>query len=650
LKEELLDEKNKLRRGFQLGLTALAFQSFLSLAFYYLYSRLGTPLALSEALHSAVGIPISALIFLLYHQRYRSFLEREEAEELTKREGRMFKGEESSLLVSSLRLRQTEKWLIPIVTLFLAVALLYLPVRIILTFKGKTISYTPHQAVPLLLIGLTFLIFLFSRYLLGMAKRDPWKEMRVAGAYLGVNALVCFLIAVSIGFKIFKLPKVEWFLFYLLNILLFIIGMEYLLNLLVSFYRTKKDEKRLAFDSRILLLLSTPEEVIPVFSEILDYQFGFRITQTWFYQFLKKRIIPLLLLQGFLLYILTCIIIIKPYQRAFIEFLGKPVNQGQVFGPGLHFKFPFPIGKARIFDVDRVKSVQVGLRGEEGARFIWTEKHYEEEFNWIIASSEGTDTSVPSGTARDVGDSTPGAEGTDTSVASGTVPVNFLSVTMWIYYQIDESRLYEYCYKHANPETALQSLVYNQFTAMVMNVDFFEIMSVKRLNLGELLKIRIQEEADKHHLGVRVLMVSMEGVHPPVEVAESFEKVVGATEKKEAYILEAEAYKNRELTLADYESTRIRVDSESYKDVRTLESEARGAEFLKKLYAYQKSPYIFKYRYFLKAMENSLTDPSKYVILSSDRERNVTILNLEKTALPDILSLGLEAEKGEKKK
>jgi modulator of FtsH protease HflK len=628
LKEDFLDEKNKLRRGFQLGLTALGFQSFLSLAFYFLYSRLGTPLALTEALHSAVGIPISALIFLLYHQRYRSLLEREEAEELTKREGRMFKGEESSLLVSSLRLKQTEKWLIPIVALFLALALLYLPAKIILTFKGKPISYTVHQAVPLLLIGLTFLIFLFSRYLLGIARRDPWKEMRVAGAYLGVNALFCFLIAVSIGFRIFKLPKVEWFFFYLLNILLFIVGVEYLLNLLVSFYRTKKEEKRLAFDSRILLLLSTPEEVIPIFSEILDYQFGFRITQTWFYQFLKKRIIPLLLLQGFLLYILTCIIIIKPYQRAFIEFLGKPVNNGQVFGPGLHFKFPFPVGKARIFDVDRVKNVQVGLRGEEGARFIWTEKHYEEEFNWIIASSEGS----------------------DTSVSSGTVPVNFLSVTMWIYYQIDPDRLYEYCYEHADPEMVLQNLVYNQFTEMVMHVDFFEIMSVKRLDLGDLLKIRIQEEADKHRLGVKVLMVSMEGVHPPVEVAESFEKVVGATEKKEAYILEAEAYKNRELTLADYEATRIGVGAESYKGVRTLESEARGAEFLKKLYAYQKSPYIFKYRYFLKAMENSLIDPPKYVILSSDRERNVTILNLEKTALPDILSLGLEAEKGEKKK
>jgi len=625
-----LDEKNRLRRGFQLGLAALVFQSFLSLTFYFLYSRLGTPLALSEALHSAVGIPIAALIFLLYHQRYRSLLEREEAEELTKQKGGMFSGEESSLLVSSLRLKQTEKWLIPIVTLFLAAALVYLPIRIILTFRGKTISYVPHQAVPLLLIGLTFLIFLFSRYLLGIAKRDPWKDIRIAGAYLGVNALFCFLIAVSIGFRIFKLPKVEWFFFYLLNILLFIVGVEYLLNLLVSFYRTKKEERRLAFDSRVLLLLSTPEEVIPVFSEIIDYQFGFRITQTWFYQFLKKRIIPLLLLQGFLLYMLTCIIIIKPYQRAFIEFLGKPVNNGQVFGPGLHLKFPFPVGKARIFDVDRVKSVRVGVEGEEGARFLWTEKHYEEEFNWIIASSEGTDS--------------------DASVSSGTVPVNFLSVTMWIYYQIDPERLYEYCYGHADPEMLLQSLVYNQFTEMIMNVDFFEIMSTKRLDLGELLKKRIQEKADKYCLGVKVLMVSMEGIHPPVEVAESFEKVVGATEKKEAYILEAEAYKNRELTLSGYEATRIGVESKSYKEVRSRESEARGAEFLKKLYAYQKSPYIFKYRHYLKTLENSLINPPKYVVLSSDRERNVTILNLEKTALPDILSLGLEAEKKEKKK
>ena len=623
-----MEDKNGLKQGFQVALAALVFQFFLAIAFYFLFTRLSSPLVMCEILHIVVGIPIFTLIFLLYQQKYRFALEKEEAEELIKKEGKIFDGEESSLLVSGIRLRQTERIIIPVVTVLLAVTLMYGAIKTIVLFHNKSLDYQTNPVISLLLIGLTFLIFLVSRYILGMGKRKLWKDLRIIGSYLGVNALFCFLTALSIAFHGFKLPKIEWFVFYLLSILLFIIGIEYALNIIASFYRSKKSEKRLPFDSRILLLLSTPEEIIPVFSEIVDYQFGFHITQTWFYQFIRKRIIPLLLIQAALLYLLTCFVIIKPYQRAFIEFLGKPVQHARVFGPGIHLKFPYPIGKMKIFDVDRVKSVRIGARGKEGARFLWTEKHYEEEFNWIIASKE---------------------EGSSIS-GSKTVPVNFLSVTMWIYYQINSDKLFDYVYKHAQPIEFLETIVYNQFTKMVMSVDFFEILTVKRLFLAEILKQQIQKEADKYHLGVKIVMVSMEGIHPPVEVASSFEKVVGATEKKESFILEADAYKNKELTLADYNASRIRIEADSYKFVRTVESKASGEKFRNELYAYWKSPIIFKYRHYLRVLDKCLINPKKYIILSSDRDQNVTILNLEKTALPDILSLGLEAEKEKKGK
>ncbi|HIE43885.1 MAG TPA: hypothetical protein EYP78_03700, partial [Candidatus Omnitrophica bacterium] len=559
-----MEDKDRFKRGFQIALGALVFQIFLTLVFYLLYIRVKTPLLLSEAFHAGIGVPIFSLLFLIFHQRYRETLEKEEVEELTKREGRIFKGEEDALLVSRLRLQQTEKWLIPGMSLVLSALLIFIPFKVLSYFRGKLLIYQPNPMISLLLIGLTFLIFLFSRYLLGMSKEKLWKDLRIIGAYLGVNALFSFLVAISMALRGFGLPKVEWFIFYLLNLLLILIGIEYFLNIIISFYRPIEAPKRLIFDSRIFYLLSTPEEVIPSFSEIVDYQFGFRITQTWFYQFLKRRIIPLILLQAFLLYFLTSIVIVKPYERAFIEFLGRPIgwdlstpggvqqrHGGRVFGPGLHFKFPYPIGKVRVFDVERVKSLLVGVRGEEGERIIWTEKHYEEEFNWIIASKE---TVTPSS-------------------VSTTVPVSFLAGAIWVYYQIDPEQLFDYAYKHSDAAGFLESLVYNQFTKMVMSVDLFEIMNVKRLALTEILKKKIQEEVDKHRLGVKIISVSMGGIHPPLEVASSFEKVVGALEKKEAFILGAESYRNRELTLADYNASKIRVGAESYKLVRALESE-----------------------------------------------------------------------------
>ncbi len=624
-----MEDKDKLRRGFQVALGASLFQVFLSLVFYIMYLQVKSPLLLLESFHAGIGIPIFTLLFLLFQQRYRERLERDEVEELAKREGRMFRDEESALLISRIRLRQTEKWVIPGVTLILSFLMFYVPFKIMLYFGGKGIHYQASPAVSLLLIGLTFLIFLFSRYVVGMSKEKLWRELRSIGTFLGVNALFAFLVAISLTLRKFGLPKVEWFIFYLLNILLIAVGFEYLLNIILSFYRSSKAEKRISFDSRILYLLSTPEEVIPSFSEILDYQFGFRITQTWFYQFVKKRVIPLVLLQIALLYLLTCFVIVRPYERAFIEFLGRPIEGGKVFGPGIHLKFPWPIGKARIYDVERIKVIRAGVRGKEGERVLWTERHYEEEFNWIIASKEGAAAS---------------------SSRYTSVPVNFLTGVVWVYYRIDPERLFDYAYTQAQPGKLLESLVYNQFTRMMMNVDFFEVLNVKRLSLTNMLKKSIQKEADKHNLGVKIVMVSVGNVHPPVETASSFEKVVGAMERKEAYILGAESYKNRELTLADYDASRVKVQAESYRLTRSVESKARGEEFLKELQAYQKNPRIFKYRHYLKTLERSLLSPRKYIVVSSERERNVTVLDLEKTPLPDILSLGLAAETKEIKK
>ncbi|MCD6220311.1 hypothetical protein J7K43_08015 [Candidatus Calescamantes bacterium] len=623
-----MEDKERLRRGFQIAVAASLFQVFLTFVFYIMYLQVKSPLLLTESFHAGIGLPIFVLLFLLFHQRYRERLEREEVEELAKREGRIFRDEETTLLVSRIRLRQTEKWIIPGITLLLAFLLIYTPLKIIVYFRGKSIFYEINPAIPLLLIGLTFLIFLFSRYILGMSKEKIWHDLRSVGTFLGVNALFSFLVAISLALKVFHLPKIEWFIFYLLNILLISVGFEYILNIILTFYRPPTAEKRLPFDSRIFYLLSTPEEVIPSFSEILDYQFGFHVTQTWFYQFIKRRIIPLLLLQLFLLYLLTSLVIVRPYERAFIEFLGKPIGGGKVFGPGLHLKLPWPIGKARVYDVERVKSIRAGVRGKEGERVLWTERHYEKEFNWIVASKE-----VITGSSRYT-----------------TVPVNFLTGVVWVYYCIDPEKLFNYAYIHSQPEKLLESLIYNQFTRMMMNVDFFEVMSIKRLSLAKILEKNIQEEADKHNLGIKIVLVSIGNLHPPVETASSFEKVVGAMERKEAYILDAESYKNRSITLARYNASRVKVEAESYRLVRSVESKARAEEFLKKLEAYQKNPRIFKYRYYLKALEKGLISPRKYIIISSERERNVTVLDLEKAPLPDILSLGLEGETKEIKK
>ncbi|MDD5455280.1 MAG: SPFH domain-containing protein [Candidatus Ratteibacteria bacterium] len=632
-----MEDKNQFRRGFQTALAACLFQIVLALIFYFLYTRINSPLILLENFHILIGIPIFAILLLIFHQRYRESLEKEEVEELTQREGRIFRDDESVILISRVRLRQTQKWAMPILGFLISIALIYVAFRAIYFFRGRPLTYEANLAICFPLIGLTFAVFVFSRYVLGMSREKQLADLSAIGTYLGVNALFTFLITLSIALRYFGLTRIEWFVFYALSFLLIFAGIEYLLNILVSFYRVTGTQTRTLFDSRIYYFLSTPEEVIPSFSEIIDVQFGFHITQTWFYQFIRNRIVPLFMLWAFLLYILTSIVIVQPYERAFIEFLGKPVSEvseTKLFGPGLHFKFPFPIGKAKIYDVDRIKRVRVGVSGVEGERVLWTERHYEEEFPWIIASQENAISASST------------AEKPVSSAASETVPISFLSGAIWVYYKIDSENLFDYAYKHSAPESVLEGIIYNKFTEIVMNVDFFDILNVNRLPLTNILKQRVQDETNEKELGVEIISVSFENIHPPLDVASSFEKVVGAMEKKEATILTAEAYQNRELTLVDYTASAIQIEAESYKQIRTLESQARGEEFKKKLKAYSENPLIFKYRYYLKTLDDSLISPKKFIVISPESNRDVIIIDMQKSSLPDIFPLGLEAEKG----
>ena len=75
----------------------------------------------------------------------------------------------------------------------------------------------------------------------------------------------------------------------------------------------------------------------------------------------------------------------------------------------------------------------------------------------------------------------------------------------------------------------------------LVGVDVNEIMSTTRFAAAEELKKRIQARADELKLGVHILFVGLQDVHPPVEVGEAYERVVGAKQKREADILKAKS-------------------------------------------------------------------------------------------------------------
>jgi regulator of protease activity HflC (stomatin/prohibitin superfamily) len=66
-----------------------------------------------------------------------------------------------------------------------------------------------------------------------------------------------------------------------------------------------------------------------------------------------------------------------------------------------------------------------------------------------------------------------------------------------------------------------------------------------------ILTREIQKRADEQGLGVEIVFVGLQGIHPPPEVAGDYQNVIGSFQKKQAAILRAQGDRNRILgTLA----------------------------------------------------------------------------------------------------
>ena len=116
----------------------------------------------------------------------------------------------------------------------------------------------------------------------------------------------------------------------------------------------------------------------------LDYQFGFKVSETWFYQFLQRALAWLLLAQLGILGLSTCFVFIDAGEQALWERFGRPVGPG-VIGPGAHLKFPWPIDRVHRYRTQEIQSFNVGFvhdeKDDHEKTVLWTVSHYKEEFH-----------------------------------------------------------------------------------------------------------------------------------------------------------------------------------------------------------------------------------------------------------------------------
>lgn len=649
-------------RAISASLLGLLVQSAAGAGLFILGRWSGSPAILSAVWLALGGLPLWVALWLIYQQHRLERIEALEAEQLSKQAGAdssIFQASADDLRVARRQLERLHRFALPICSLITA---LYLIGTGLWLIRGAEDALKVRQ--PILpgaqlatigfLAGMTLVGFLVSRYLAGMARSACWMLLRGGAGFLMGSVLANLWLI--LGIVTLVAAQVAWPLALGVAVIpafMMLIGVEITLNWILGFYRPRKSGEipRPAFDSRLLSLLTSPESIARTVSEAVNYQFGFEITRSWFWQLLARAFGWLIGFGVAVMLLISCIVIVEPRQRAIVTRFGRLA--GQPLGPGIHLKWPWPAGQARRYDVTTVRRVDIGSTRQplENVPILWSNQHESDKADPLIVAP------------------TPGAESILGGAASSAPSVSLMIAEIALHYRISADRLMDYIHSSADieghdPEQRLRELAGAEAARFALRHDVDQWIGSARVNAGSELARIIQRVADQAKLGVEIVNVSMSSLHPPQEVAEAFHQVIGAEQEKQTAIERArqEAIERLTLTAGSPQTAeqiiqkiaafdKLRADAAAPAALAAAEAEiesllagaggeaavkiaeargyrwkrenaerAKAERFGAQLAAYKNAPEFFKARHYLQIVADALVDARKYIV-AADRDR-----------------------------
>jgi regulator of protease activity HflC (stomatin/prohibitin superfamily) len=472
------------------------------------------------------------------------------------------------------------------------------------------------------------LLFLLGRFSVTIVRLEGHRLLRPGASFLLLGAYICFVTALGIaGFKT-EFPKTDFYVARALTVLLGLMAAEILVTLLLEIYRPRLKGRiaRPLYDSRLVGLLAQPESLFTTAAQALDYQFGFKVSETWFFQFLQKSLPALLLAQLAVLLLFTCVVFIDAGQLGVLERFGKPVAGRAVLAPGAHFKLPWPIDKVYRYATEQIQTFDVGFtpdaQSESEKTILWSVSHTKED-NFLVGNRAPI--TIPN-------------ENSDTGDTLKAPPVSLISVSIPVQFQI--TNVLDWAYNNANPNDLLQDLATREVVYFLAGVDLNDVMSSVRLEAAQELCNRIQADANEYRLGAKIVFVGLQDIHPPVKVAGDYEKVVGAAQTKLAKILAARADAIRTNALASANAFTTTNVADATRLQLEVSAQARAAMFTNQIAAFDAAPSVYKQRAYFQTFADATANARKYILLVTNTT-DVIVFDLQDKIREDLLNLNV---------
>lgn len=334
--------------------------------------------------------------------------------------------------------------------------------------------------------------------------------------------------------------------------------------------------------------------------EVLEESTGLSLKSLWSLKF-ASTILPAGILGAALILLLaSCIYTVNPYEQAVIYRLGE-MQEDAIKDSGIHLKAPWPIDKLEIYDVSRVETMTIGYEAGDVRDYLWTESHGAEEYTLLLGNGN-----------------------------------ELVSINLKLMFSIDD--LYSYVTRSSDPQNILRAKAYEILMNKTSTTNLDTFLSVDRANLSESIKAELENFCLESGIGLEVHEVAIESIHPPIDIADTYQAVVSAGIKKTTMITNARASALDMEIKAEHRAKTSVIDAWARQTEKVATASYEMSVYRAAREAYLQNPQSFRLQKYLSTYEkvidenkvyvffpNAASDMSDYIINHSN-DSNITII------------------------
>ncbi|OPZ20484.1 MAG: Modulator of FtsH protease HflK [candidate division BRC1 bacterium ADurb.BinA364] len=300
------------------------------------------------------------------------------------------------------------------------------------------------------------------------------------------------------------------------------------------------------------------------------------------------------------LYTLGGLYAIRPGEAGVERRFGRIVRQAP---PGLHYRLPWPWGRVDRVAVDLTRTMEIGFRtglpaaaepsgvaattttpaGNEPAAYEWNTRHtigrYEKNMDEAVMLT---------------GDE------------------NLVEATLVAHYRVSDAALF--LASASDAEGLLRACAESAVRSAIAERPLMDALAADRRAIEQLALQRLRAGIGEFHLGVELLEVRLQDIHPPLETVENFRAVSSAFEEKHRLVNEAEAYAAERKELAQGEAAQLREAAQAYSVEKVSRAQGEAGKFDMLSAAFAKAGPVAALRQYLETVQTALAPLRKIII------------------------------------